>query len=371
MGKRGNGEGSIYYSETLNRWVGQYTLGNKRKSLYGKTRKEVKDKLIVKLNEIQKNILLDKCDVTVYELGKNILDTKLATNSIQETSYVTISNSLNKIKNSNIANINIQKINYALIQDFLNTITDLSNSYIQKITIMLNQIFIEAIKRNYIYKNPMDNVTKPISKNRNRTVEALTIEEQKTLIKIIKGHKYEDIYTIEMFSGMRCGEILALTLDDIDLKHNIIHINKTISHDKKHKLIINNTTKTDMSTRDIPITELFKKNIKSSISNMKINPLNLIFTTNQCTINSVSNINCYLQRLAKKHNFKDGHIATHMLRHTYATRSIESGMPAEVLQKLLGHKNIQTTINTYTTIFNKYKNDEVLKSVSNIKSVLK
>ena len=76
MGKRGNGEGSIYYSEKLNRWVGQYTLGNKRKSLYGKTRKEVKDKLIIKLNEVQKNIALDKCDITVYELGKKILDTK-------------------------------------------------------------------------------------------------------------------------------------------------------------------------------------------------------------------------------------------------------------------------------------------------------
>ncbi len=370
MGKRGNGEGTIYYSKKLNRWVGQYTIGNKRKSLYGRTRKEVKDKLIIKLNEIQKNIILDKCDMTIYELGKFILDTKLTTNNIKETSYVTISNSLNKIKVSNIGNINIQKINYTLIQEFVNTLTNLSNSYIQKIIIMLNQIFKEAIKRNYIYKNPMKNVTKPISKNKNRSVDSLTIEEQKKLIKIIKGHKYEDIYMIEMFSGMRCGEILALTPNDVDLKNNIIHVNKTVSHNKKNELIIN-TTKTDSSTRDVPITILFKNNIKHSILNMKINPLNLIFTTNKCTINSVSNVNCYLQRLAKKYKLKDGHIATHILRHTYATRSIESGMPAEILQKLLGHKNIQTTINTYTTIFNKYKNEEVSKSVSNIKSMLK
>ena len=123
--------------------------------------------------------------------------------------------------------------------------------------------------------------------------------------------------------------------------------------------------------RDIPVTELFKKNIKHSLSHMKINPLNLIFSTNKCTINSVSNVNCELKRLSKKYDFSNKDISTHMLRHTYATRCIESGMPAEVLQKLLGHKNIQTTINTYTTIFDKYKNDEVLKSVSNIKSVLK
>lgn len=383
MGKtkqKGNGEGTIYpvyykdnngkNTDKLKHWVGQYYIGDKRKSIYGKTRKEVRDKLIVKLNEVQKNIIVDKCDITVYELGNSILETKLSTNTIKETSYITLKNSLNKIKESDIANIKIQKITYSLIQEFLNTLTTLSNSYIQKIIIMLNQIFKEAVKRNYIYKNPMLNIIRPISKNKDKTVKALSVTEQKELLKIIEGHKFEDIYIIEMFSGMRCGEILALTLDDIDLKNNIIHINKTVSHNKNNELIIH-STKTDTSVRDIPITELFKKNIKHSLSCMKINPLNLVFSTNKCTINSVSNVNCELKRLAKKYDFSNKDISTHMLRHTYATRCIESGMPAEVLQKLLGHKNIQTTINTYTTIFDKYKNDEVLKSVSNIKSVLK
>ena len=378
--QKGNGEGTIYpiyyknkEGETTKRlkcWAGQYYVGGKRKSIYGKTRKEVRDKLVVKLNEIQKNIIIDNCNITVYELGSNILETKLATNTIRETSYITLKNTLDKIKESDIANIKIQKITYSVIQDFLNTLTNLSNSYIQKIIIMLNQIFREAINRNYIYKNPMQNIIKPISKNKDKLVDALSIEEQKEFLRIIKGHKFEDIYIIEMFSGMRCGEILALTPDDIDLKNDVIHITKTISHNKNNELIIH-STKTDTSIRDIPITELFKNNLKHSLAQMKINPLNLIFTTNKCTINSVTNVNCELKRLAKKYNFPNKNISTHILRHTYATRCIESGMPAEVLQKLLGHKNIQTTINTYTTIFNKYKTDEVLKSVSNMKLALK
>ena len=62
-------------------------------------------------------------------------------------------------------------------------------------------------------------------------------------------------------------------------------------------------------------------------------------------------------------NLIDRNVNIHMLRHTYATRCIESRMPAEVLQKLLGHKDISTTINTYTTIFDEFKEDEVARSV--------
>ena len=59
-----------------------------------------------------------------------------------------------------------------------------------------------------------------------------------------------------------------------------------------------------------------------------------------------------------------------MLRHTYATRCIESGMRAEVLQKLLGHQNISTTINTYTTIFDQFKNEQVEESTKSITKLL-
>ena len=79
MAKRGNGEGTIYYSEKLNKWVGQFTAGRKsdgklnRKSVYGNTRKEVKEKMTRAIADVQDDIYIDKSEITVYELCKEII----------------------------------------------------------------------------------------------------------------------------------------------------------------------------------------------------------------------------------------------------------------------------------------------------------
>lgn len=367
MARRGNGEGTIYFSDNLNKWVAQYTNGRKadgslkRGSVYGNSRKEVKEKLHKKLDNISKGISTEKCNYTIYELGKELLETKYATNVIKGTSYNTINYPLEKIKNSNIGSMKIDKVSYKHIQDFLNTTTSLSNSYIEKIMIQLNGIFNEAINRDYIYKSPMRNVVRPISEKLDKKVSAFTVDEQKLLLEKFKESKYNNIFSIAIFSGMRIGEILALEPSNIDLENNIIHITNTISMSKNKKPIIGSVPKTSTSYRDIPITSLFRNNIISALNNMKDNPNNLVFCTKELTIFTPTNANGFFKTLCKK--IIDRNVNIHMLRHTYATRCIESRMPAEVLQKLLGHKDISTTINTYTDIFDEFKQDEVTRSV--------
>ena len=90
------------------------------------------------------------------------------------------------------------------------------------------------------------------------------------------------------------------------------------------------------------------------------NPEKLLFKPDNKPYTSRTNVNSELKRILKrKFNITD--ITTHSLRHTFGTRCIESGMDAVVVQKLMGHRDIMVTLNTYTSVFDKYKANQVDK----------
>ena len=231
-----------------------------------------------------------------------------------------------------------------------------------KLYMFLNKGFKIAFSERITPFNIMDNETlkKPKAKKESQKVEALSVEEQKKLVSILENstYKYRDIILLAIFTGMRIGEILAITKNNINLKENTLQIEKTLTRDKNDKVILGSTTKTKKGQRTIYLsnnaTLILKRTLLTNVTNM----YNLVFYDyEKNTFITPNEINCFLQRLNQKYKFCD-HIHTHMLRHTFATRCIESGMSAKVLQEILGHRKIQTTLDTYTSVFEKFNKDE-------------
>lgn len=309
--------------------------------------------------------LIRQQGISIIDIMKEIRDKKLNSNIIKEGQYTRITKTIEKIEKSFLKDLNIKNITSDDIQEFLNTNKNYSNSYIKKMYEQLNQAFNFAIKNKYIINNPMDDVIKPRSTKEDKEVRALTIEEQQILSNYllnstIEQENYKNIFLIQMYMGLRIGEVLALNVNNFDLEKQMLNVNKTLTLNIDDELVIGDTAKTYASKRTIPIPDFLIGTIKEQLKIAEDNKDNLLFLYDDHFI-SHSTINGKLKRILKNMDIDNSEISTHSLRHTFATRCIEAGMSAVVLQRLIGHTDISITLNTYTSVFNKFKENELNK----------
>lgn len=370
--RRGNGEGTIFEDKKNKRWIGQYISGIAedgkaiRKSVYGKTQKEVVNKLNEVKYQMNNDIYVEKNGIKLVKIMEDIREEKLASNTISGGQYARLKWTINKIKKSKLGEMKIQDVTKNDIQEFLNSIKDLSDSYIKKLYEQFVQAYRRAEIKKYITYNPMYEVIKPKSDKQTKVVEALDINVQKAFTEYlnnvsIENEPYKNIFLIQMYMGLRIGEVLALSTENIDLENKLLYVKRTLTNDKEFAIILGNKTKTYAGNRTLPIPDFLVPIFEEQLKYANENLYNLIFTTNDNYIRT-SEINKELKRIFEEElKTSSKNISTHCLRHTYGTRCVEAGMTAVVLQRLMGHKDVTVTLNTYTSVFNKFKKDEIEK----------
>ena len=360
------GEGSIYYVESRKRYSGQINLvidGERvRKTVYGKTERETRNKL----RELQIQAMAGNLNSanepiipTIYDYAEKMMDEQLALNEIRQSSYDRKMETLKML--SNISDKKLDEVSEDDLIAFFKTQLDYSQSCINKMYQLLGAVFNKATHRKVIEDNPIKEIKCPKSNKKTIPVRALTVDEQKKLLEVLKNEdvRYSDIMLLSMFTGMRIGECCALMVEDINLDDRTISVNKTVARGKFGKNVFNET-KTSAGTRTLFVNEDVADFLGTIIGRKKSGLLFLSRNQNLVTTNQVNySYSAALKAYGIVDNTVYGRVNLHSLRHTYATRCIESGMPAKVLQGILGHTDINITLNTYCSVFEKFRNEHL------------
>lgn len=304
-----------------------YIEDNGKHYVYGRTKEEVaiKIKEYLKYGIPKKKEKKKKATPILREWLKSWIELYKRPNvkpkTLESIAYTV--NNINKV----LGDIPIDQLTSEKIQAFLISMEkersrDLCLTY-------LSQALRKAIPT-YIKFNPCDTVE--IKKHRTEHKNALTLEEQNTLLSFIQNKPIEPLFKLLLTTGIRIGEALALTRQDLDFSLKRVNISKNVVYINGKK-IIQNTTKSEAGMRTVPVPDDVLEFFK--------NKDGILFPS---TYNAV--------RMAFRNlSTKSGIAVTpHILRHTYATRLEENNIPPKVKQYLLGHSSLEMTQNTYTDI---------------------
>ena len=229
------------------------------------------------------------------------------------------------------------------------------DSYTQLIFSKLHTLFDVAVKQGWIKDNPCTNAIKP-KRNKTQKLPPFEIDQIKDLLKRSENFDtYNAVIHFQLYTGMRIGETLALTWDDIDFDKRTININKTNNYVRGEFKV--GPPKTENSYRILGMNNTvynLLQQVKEEQDKMKLalkdvwQDLNLVFTQDTGGYIQKANINNRLSSLKKGTNYE--YITVHSLRHANATLLLMNGVDLKIVSAHLGHNDIQTTANVYIDV---------------------
>ena len=381
--KNAKGGGTIR-KRSDGRWEARYTLGidpktgkQMQKSVYGKTQKEVRQKLTAITAEIDDGTYMDiprlkTADWLNTWVTEYIGNVKSSTRKSYQDHV-----RLNIIPY--IGNVPLSKVTAAMIQQMYNELQaekELSPKTIKNVHGVLHRALDQAQKMGYIRSDPLAAVTLP--RIERKQIKPLEDEELSAFLKEIRGNPYELVYFVTVFTGLRQGEVLGLTWDCVNFEKQTLLINKQHGKKKGTREYCFSSLKNDrprvIEAADGVMDALKKQQLRQQRWAARLkdgwdNPDNLVFTTE--TGRYLCNQTVYLAfKKIVRHLHLDA-TRFHDLRHTYTVNSLKSGDDIKTVQENLGHQTAAFTLDVYAHATNSMKRESANRMDQYIHSVTK
>ena len=346
------------------RWEARYTLGidpgtgkQIQKSVYGKTQKEVRQKLIAITAEIDNGTYQEPCKMTVNEwLDIWLKDYQIG---VKDSTAYLYERQAKLYLRPALGNIPLETLKAHTVQRLYNLLSQehdgqpaLSAKSIKNIHGVLHKALQQAVLLNYIRYNPTTACVLP--KIVKKEIHPLTDQQTAQLLNLLKGGKYEIPLTVDLFTGLREGELLGLMWDCVDFDKGTILVNKQLHRSQKKGEGYyfappkNNKSRT---IRPAPyvMTLLRQQKLVQTQMRLAAGPAwqesGLVFTNEFGRYISLQAVFDCFKRTVRKVGLPN--LRIHDLRHTYAVNSIRAGDDIKIVQSNLGHATAAFTLDVY------------------------
>lgn len=377
---RGYGNGTVYFRESDQRWVGKYKVGIKAdgkpamKVVYGKSEAECHKKLKEIIDESKKTEYIQIQKSTVGEYMNDWL-VSVKKNELKPKSYDRLEQTINLYVSPSIGQIQLQAVSSKDIQKMINDLRDSgkSHSTIKKAYDAVNACFKLGVIQKTVASNPATGVSIPSKKLLpSKKIQFYSKEEAALLVSyaMSKWGNGKRRYPLGAFvplllnTGLRMSELLGLRWkQDIDLDNRTltVHQNVAFVRDRddetgiKHKLIIQDTVKTEAGqNRTIPLNNAAYTALLDIYQ--VTGDQSYVMTTSAGTIVKPRQLDQMFRRIATATQLPEEKIyGLHSLRHTFATLLLSNGVDIKTVSTLLGHSDVSITYNTYIHVLKEQK----------------
>ncbi|MBP1561764.1 MAG: site-specific integrase [Oscillospiraceae bacterium] len=369
------------------RWT---TRDGKRHSVYASSLDELRAKEAQIQRDEADGIKTGTSNVTVNDMFKLWCELKrgLKDNTFRNYQYM-----YNQYVSPDFGRNRLVTVKRSDVKRFYNMLVDgrvLKIATVDTIHTVLHQVFQLAVEDNIIRINPSDGILKELKQSRNFDTEkrrALTTDEQRLFVDFLKNSRmynhWYPIFMVMLGTGMRVGEVTGLRWCDIDMDKDIINVNQTLvyyKHDDGTCRFSINTPKTKSGRREIPMLEIVKDALMKERAYQYENGIrcnvsvdgytDFVFVNRFGNLQHQGTLNKAIKRIIRDCNDelfeKDKNpkvllprFSCHNLRHTFATKMCECGINIKVIQEILGHSDIETTMDVYAEATKDFKKKEL------------